>query len=66
MKSEFIKYIKSKNFLVVFIVLMILSIVQSVDTFYYTKIIPFMAITHLSFQFYATIIILSIPAFLLG
>jgi len=41
MKSEFIKYIKSKKFLVVFIVLMILSIVQSVDTFYYTKIIPF-------------------------
>lgn len=44
MKSEFIKYIKSKKFLIVFIVLMILSIVQSVDTFYYTKIIDFYGI----------------------
>ena len=41
MKSEFIKYIKSKKFILVFIVLMILSIVQSVDTFYYTRITDF-------------------------
>ncbi len=41
MKAEFLKYIKSKKFLMMFIVLMILSIVQSVDTFYYTKIIDF-------------------------
>lgn len=44
MKSEFIKYIKSKKFVIVFIVLMLLSIAESVDTFYYTKIIDFYGI----------------------
>lgn len=44
MKSEFLKYIKSKKFIIVFIVLMLLSIVESVDTYYYTKIIDFYGI----------------------
>lgn len=41
MKYEFFIYIKSRNFLIVFIVLTILSVIQSVDSIYYTKIIDF-------------------------